>query len=1136
MHPELGELTSWFKQLLRAKNHSVRSFILSVQRQGLPIQVNPVYEFLRGERLLDWKLTCLMARALGQTAEVAEPMWTRAKRAMDLKPTSEKLHIATWQDLPPLDARLREFFLSQGDAVDRFPYDLLDVNRPPLADVYVEQGVHPIPLAEIHETSTQVERPPKYNQRDIPFPYALAKHDHLFITGGPGTGKTTLARLLVRQIARTWIEGPFEETPWCPEPVIAISITAAEVLTGSWGQVLANASYASALTVPFEPQIFAQTTYGVRWLVVVDGLDEIPSPRDRARVLNVLSMRIEHGTPYRLIITSRPLPQDELSPFQGRAIGFYALRGFDEEQQQTFAERWFAAQGAPETDGLAQAFLQQARVAGLSELMRVPLLATIAATFFSRHPTKSLPRGRIDLYERFLDELSAVRGHRSDLRSRIRERWEEVGCADIAEWIFANQESLILHLAESELKLLGKESLLAAASNWTRAHLPAELRMPEGIEDDLGRLLGATSILIFDGKLSFLHRSFAEFIAARAAAAALPSEFSDLAEWTGRIRSEATRNFAFFALAHWARKSNNKIATIVRLLLAQDLQHKIMALRLVTAGVPLGLELEDAAIDRLLGSIVETNHLRSSDERALFDELSELRGNERLARRLSTLARTRELNPSIRVVAAAAYARVSNVSGSLDLLYELTDMEDPDGLANLITHLSELDASATGVRIQLLERLLVLGGTWRKVWACSELADLGRTTGVADLASAVLSGPDQNGDLLEFAAEVWEFVEGSSALDAIDAAIKKRQHSNEWAHAGIANIYFRLGSRELAEPHAREVLLTGTDEEGIQSVVQSWVESCGAAGATTIVKIASTHSCWNSDVRPLIARQLLELGYSDDAVNLARAILQNPSSHGGVEFLDPIRVLVSVYGASATDEIISWLREADHGPFELHWAMRHLVDQGLGQAASMFASRIISDPGSPRESFIEAADILLEENGGEALDHIMDMLRLRPAGCAPLSAELTPILAKHRQVDAVVKLCRLAMYDAGRTLEELKVAIRSWISAAGGDALPEVIALTEAVCSLSGDERMELADLFEEVGQVKGAIELWCKVCADYSHGLDIRWRAAERLLSVNAANIVYKILKDALTAAHDEVEIRRLEQLIGWVKPNTSS
>jgi hypothetical protein len=318
--------------------------------------------------------------------------------------------------------------------------------------------------------------------------------------------------------------------------------------------------------------------------------------------------------------------------------------------------------------------------------------------------------------------------------------------------------------------------------------------------------------------------------------------------------------------------------------------------------------------------------------------------------------------------------------------------------------------------------------------------------------------------------------------------------------------------------------------------VQSWVESCGITGAKAIVKVVSTHSCWNTDIRPPIARQLLELGYPDDAVNLARAILQNPSSRRGIGLWEPVRVLVSVYGVAATDEIASWLHEADPAPFELDMTMRYLADQGLGQIASKLASRIISDPGSTRKSFIEATDILLEENGGQALDQIMDMLRLRPAGCAPLSAELTPILAKHQQVDAVVKLCRLAMYDAGRTLGELKIAIQSWISVAGGGALPEVIALAETVCSLSGDERMELADLFEEAGQTKGAIELWCRVCADHSLSLDVRWRAVERLLSANAANIVHKILISALTAAKDEVEIRRLEQLIGWVEPNTRS
>ncbi|MFI5766120.1 hypothetical protein ACIA8F_34955 [Streptomyces sp. NPDC051563] len=84
------------------------------------------------------------------------------------------------------------------------------------------------------------------------------------------------------------------------------------------------------------------------WLVVVDGLDEVASPAVRRRLLEKLAeqVRLQPHAVYRLVITSRPLPQEELAPFTGLpGLGCATLRGFDADQQHVFAERWFAAQG-----------------------------------------------------------------------------------------------------------------------------------------------------------------------------------------------------------------------------------------------------------------------------------------------------------------------------------------------------------------------------------------------------------------------------------------------------------------------------------------------------------------------------------------------------------------------------------------------------------------------------------------------------------------------------------------------------------------------------------------------------------------------------------------------------------------------
>ncbi|MFI5866170.1 hypothetical protein [Streptomyces sp. NPDC051546] len=70
----------------------------------------------------------------------------------------------------------------------------------------------------------------------------LAGHDHLFVTGGPGAGKTTLGRHLVRQMDRCRLREPDAGTPWCPQAVVAVRVTAAGLLTPhAWSRQLSDA-------------------------------------------------------------------------------------------------------------------------------------------------------------------------------------------------------------------------------------------------------------------------------------------------------------------------------------------------------------------------------------------------------------------------------------------------------------------------------------------------------------------------------------------------------------------------------------------------------------------------------------------------------------------------------------------------------------------------------------------------------------------------------------------------------------------------------------------------------------------------------------------------------------------------------
>jgi hypothetical protein len=91
----------------------------------------------------------------------------------------------------------------------------------------------------------------------------------------------------------------------------------------------------------------------------------------------------------RLLVTTRPLEDAELNPLKNPGVGRYQLEPFSRQRLRDFASRWF---GAGEHGALQAArFLRQVQQAGPSELVRVPLMATIAAIVYERRPGQDLP-------------------------------------------------------------------------------------------------------------------------------------------------------------------------------------------------------------------------------------------------------------------------------------------------------------------------------------------------------------------------------------------------------------------------------------------------------------------------------------------------------------------------------------------------------------------------------------------------------------------------------------------------------------------------------------------------------------------------------------------------------------------------
>jgi hypothetical protein len=339
-YPELEELASWFHRALAdAGYRSVHEFLVS----GL-FEKNAVYGVFSATRLLTLESTQSLAVALKRTPAQVVPIWTRAREARDRASLAglraQEPRITSWAEIPMPSLALHDLLEAQCASVERLPYELLAVQEPPLSSVYVRQQVRTRAATERREREDTAagrpvaEEPPALAgpRPMVSVPDALEQHDHLLVTGEPGAGKSIMSSYLARNLSRLWLrEDSVVDAP-ITEPVVPLRVSARSLdSSGSWSAVLAEAacrSFGRGMREDPDPSLFAGRVQGARWLILVDGLDEIPDPRLRREVIRSVAQHARPGSDYRFVVTTRALPESELAPLSTGNVGNYVIEPF----------------------------------------------------------------------------------------------------------------------------------------------------------------------------------------------------------------------------------------------------------------------------------------------------------------------------------------------------------------------------------------------------------------------------------------------------------------------------------------------------------------------------------------------------------------------------------------------------------------------------------------------------------------------------------------------------------------------------------------------------------------------------------------------------------------------------------------
>ena len=595
--------------------------------------------------------------------------------------------LTSWQDRPALTAELEDLLHVQREAAETLPYRLLGVRQPELTRVYVQQSVR--------------ETDRKQGDRAVPIGEVLARGKHLLITGEPGAGKSTLGQMYVQRLATEWLEASAD--PPLPEPVMPLRIPAKALADDlPWSELLANAVRDRRLNATLKPELFAKRALGARWLVFVDGLDEIAEPERRDRVIDALVSRMRRGSDHRLVITTRPLPPNELQKLHGQDIDLFTIQPFGPMELQDFASAWFRAQNPTNSKDRAAEFVSQVHDGRLRELVRNPLLATIAAIANTLEPHRKLPHNRADLYERFmsylLDDRASGRTTLAELRKAHADDPERV---EQIEWLYERRKDLVEHLAVQRLE--SERPLLDVASEWVAGF---------GVQpEDVLAVLASTGVFVRgDGSLKFLHHSFAEFLAARVRSASIPADFPNLDEWVELGTEPARETSVLFTFVLWGRKAGHDLDLVIERLLEGGVKHALLAGRLLAEDVAITQERAGEVVDRLV-KLMLANGVREIpwDDALVIGRVLAGLDNEAIAHqlipRLRNLRDNDDLPDVVRIGCAVALGHLESPEHAATWLQGYADVRRPHALGAIAVGLAEILPNGADLAEELLLRL-----------------------------------------------------------------------------------------------------------------------------------------------------------------------------------------------------------------------------------------------------------------------------------------------------------------------------------------------------------------------------------------------------------------------------------------------
>ncbi|MGW4685531.1 HEAT repeat domain-containing protein [Streptomyces sp. NPDC004244] len=957
---------------------------------------------------------------------------------------------------------LRAYLDAAARAAEEHPYPGVASGGtlPPLSAVYVQQRTGRAANANAHAAddaaeavaderdSDPVERRPAMELFDL--------DGDCLLTGAAGAGKSTLLRRGLTELAQRW------QGDGTGDRFVPVRVSAAELDRGPLHEAIAAGVRADldplGLWRGWTADFFREAPVtGARWLVLVDGLDELVSVDARNRVLGrIAASAARTAGSARFVVSTRPLPESELTDaFSDKAVRL-TLLPFETQQLTDFATAWFTAVELPDPAGAATAFTAEiARVRLDGVVTRTPLMATMLCQLYIAAPGRPLPAGgRFAVYQAFLELLlrQQYTNKSSGLPFQVREALAPWGqsAESAADGIQGRLPELIGHVALARYKG-DTRTVREIAFEWSVAERPREFpqQAQPAWNSMIEELLRRSGVFVQRGDgFEFQHQTFVEFLAAQRIAADEALSADELGKLFGfgfgigagfRLvgRVPDVNSFSYFLIAAWGRSP--RPAKILRRLAGHYAGARFIAAQ-VQEGADPGADVVESARATLRSAAAPRIPLRRARRVDAARALVML-GYPEGADLLAELAKDTKNRAAHRVAAAAA----------------LTDVGDPRG-PDLLEAFVHDAALGGGQRVEAAARLLRLAHPkgaellgelatdpnlpdGNRVTAAVALADGDDPRGTEFLGAQAADPLFEGGQRLRAAKELARFAAslGRDALMALAADIR--------LHGA-----FRVGAAKeltrLHDPRAQD----------------AWAGLAGDGTLAATHRVDAAHTLQDlGDPRgnDLLAALAALQGLDADQRIRAAAFLSQSADPRGNDALSTLAASQGLDGAHRIEAATTLARFGDpRGGDTLAALATSRLDGGHRIAAAM----ALADLGDPR-----GADLLVALASSKRLptsyrvDAAQALIELGDVrGPDTLAA-----LASDSALDPAVRIrAALLLDEAG---DSRGIAALHVIASAGGTADTQRIAAAEALARL-GDPRGAriLATLADDTGRKGG--------------------------------------------------------------------